>query len=159
MFRKLLAAYDHFHQTLVEAHYNAESKTLWNFIFRKKKEVPEAAQLVAGNKMFDLSSKILSKKYVWAPILAIVSLKVQIGLLIGLGTIGAGLVGLEYYRCTKVREDVITEVNFVGQTVRGKRADLCRLHRAQGHHECGEFLPPRLARVDGRHDPRHPRRR
>lgn len=44
---------------------------------------------------------------------------------------GLGVLGHIYNKCKKACQDVITEVNAAGQTVRGTRKDLYMLHQAQ----------------------------
>jgi hypothetical protein len=50
---------------------------------------------------------------------------------IGFAAVGGAVYTLEYLQAKKRREDEIVEINFAGQRVKGKRADLFRLHQAQ----------------------------
>jgi hypothetical protein len=124
-------ALDSFNQTLLEGHYGADKRSVWSFFFKNKGDESDAPPVVAGNKLFQMSSKTLSSKYVWPPLIAILSVQLQMVTIVALGVLGAGLLSYEYNRCRRMRLELITEVNVAGQTVRGTRADLYRLHRAQ----------------------------
>lgn len=129
--KPLKNAYEHFNQVLVEGHYGADQPSIWSLLLSKSKDEADAPPLMAGNKMFKMSSSMLSKKYVIPPVIAVLSLQLQMAAVAVIGLMGAGLLTFEYMRCLRLREEVITEINMAGQTVRGTRADLSRLHRAQ----------------------------
>lgn len=132
VFQKLKQAYDHFHQTLEEGHYRAEPMSIWSNWFKPSvpKKLPETPQVAIGTRMLGTAEK-LGNRFLWASIFAVLSIKSLMTTGIALAAAGVGFFGIEYYRCRKAGDDVITEVNFAGQTVQGARRDLCRLFKAQ----------------------------
>lgn len=126
-------AYDRFNQTLQEGHYGADKSSLWSRLFTPKSNNDDAAAIIAGNKLFKLSSKTLSTKYLLPPIIAVLSMQMQIATILAIGAIGTGILAVEYMRCRRMAQEVITEVNVAGQKVTGTRSDLYRLHRAQAN--------------------------
>jgi hypothetical protein len=132
VFKRLKQAYDHFYQTLEEGHYRAEPMSIWSNWFKPSgsKKLPETPQVAIGTGMLGTAEK-LGNRFFWASIFAVLSIKSLMTTGIALAVAGAGFFGIEYYRCRKSAEDTITEVNFAGQTVQGKRRDLCRLFKAQ----------------------------
>ncbi len=139
MLGKLRQAYDTFQQTLTEANYHPEPQSPLRSLFAlnatKLPETSNAAKF--GKQMLTKSTKI-GRGYLWAPLMGLASLKLQMasGVLTAIGGLafgvaGAGLFILEYNRSKRIRMEVIKEVNFAGQTVEGSRADLCRLYQAQ----------------------------
>ena len=71
-------------------------------------------------------AKMIGKRFMWGAIYALLAIKTVTLAAIGMAVAGVGLFGLEYYRSRKAGKEVITEVNFAGQTVEGSRASLCR---------------------------------
>ncbi len=130
-FTAIKRAFDEFNQTMLEGHYGADKKSIWSFFFKPKNVESDAMPVIAGNRLFQMSSKTLGSKYVWPPLIAVLSVQLQLATVVVLGAAGAGLLGYEYMRCRRMRHEIITEVNVAGQTVTGTRADLYRLHRAQ----------------------------
>lgn len=129
--KKLKALSDHFFQTLTEGHYRAEPRPFWALLKpAKKKELPETPELTVGSKMWGTSTTV-GKRFLWASVYAILSMKTMLTTAVGLAGVAAGLFGLEYYRAKQASRETITEVNFAGQKVEGTRADLCRLYQAQ----------------------------
>jgi hypothetical protein len=131
MFKKLRGIYDTFNQTLQEGRYGRGNNTVASDLWGEVK-----GKLPAGGKL-DIASKIpllgmlVKSRLVWTTLVAAVSVQSLIGGAIAVGVAGASFFTLEYFRCRKAREQVITEVNFAGQTVRGRRKDLHKLHGAQ----------------------------
>ncbi len=132
VFRKAKALYDHFFQPLTEGHYRAEPTPLWRLFMPSKKtqQIPDVPHLNMGTKMLD-TSKMIGKRFMWGAIYALLAVKTVTLAAAALAVAGGGLFGLEYYRSRKAGKEVITEVNFAGQTVEGSRASLCRLYQAQ----------------------------
>jgi hypothetical protein len=130
MLQKLKSAYDHFNQVLAEGHYHEKKPSLWSMITGKN-SAPDAPNLMAFNKMFNMSSSYLGNRLLWTPVIAILSVNLQLYAAVGLCILAAGALGFEYMRCQRARKEIMTEVNFAGQTVTGTRADLARLHQAQ----------------------------
>lgn len=121
---------DQFKQTLTEANYNSQPRSLWSLISGKKRDLPETTSLIVGNGMISTSKRV-GNRFLWAALFAALSTHTLIVAAVGLAAAGLTVFGLEYYRAKKDREDTITEVNFAGQKVEGTRADLCHLHHAQ----------------------------
>lgn len=130
MFKKLTGFYEHFYQTLAEGHYQAEPLTLWSLFKPNKQKMPGTTHVEVGTRMIDTSS-MLGKRMMWAAVFAALSVSVMQTTALVLGVIGIGLLAMEYNRSKKAGQDVITEINFAGQKVQGKRCDLYRLHKAQ----------------------------
>ncbi|MEZ0225020.1 MAG: hypothetical protein ACAH83_10735 [Alphaproteobacteria bacterium] len=131
MLQKLRQVYDGIQQTLVEGNYHAQPESIWTKLFGKKQDtLPETTEIAVGATMIS-TSRSFGKRMMWASAVALLSMNFLAWAALGLGAIGAGLIALEYIQCRKHRSDVITEINFAGQHVRGKRSDLCRLHMAQ----------------------------
>ncbi len=121
---------DRFQQILNEANYHAEPRNIWSLLFGRKRELPETTSIEVGGKMFDGSKKV-TNRFMWTAIFAAFTTHTLIMSAIVMAVIGGGLFMLEFSRAKKDREDIITEVNFAGQRIEGRRADLCRLHQAQ----------------------------
>lgn len=127
---KIRRPVEKFQQTVLEANYNAQPRTLWSLISGEKRDLPDTTPLAVGNRMID-TSQTVGKRFLWAAAFAALSTKTLMMAAIVLGVTGGAMFALEYYRARRDSEDIITEVNFAGQKVEGKRADLCRLYQAQ----------------------------
>lgn len=130
MFKKLQKFYEHFYVTLAEGHYQAEPLTIWTLIRPNKQKMPGTTPVEVGTRMIDTSSMV-GKRFMWATIFAALSIHALTTTAILLGVAGVGLLALEYNRSREAGRQTITEVNFAGQKVQGKRADLYHLHKAQ----------------------------
>jgi hypothetical protein len=75
--------------------------------------------------------KTLGEKFMWGSVIALISMTALKWAAIGFALVGSAVYTAEYYRAKKSREDEIIEINFAGQRVKGKRADLYHLHNAQ----------------------------
>lgn len=129
-FVAIRSAYDTFEDTLEEANYLAEPRSILNFFGFGKKKLPETTGVTVSTKMLD-TSETVGRRFMWGAIFAALTIKTLM-VTAGLLTLaGCGILGVEYMRAKRVREEEIIEVNFAGQRVKGTRADLCRLHKAQ----------------------------
>lgn len=130
MFERLKRTVDKFNQTLVEGSYRLQPLTFLNLIRGLKPELPATSEVAVGTTMID-TSKSWGGKFLWGSAIALLSMKTLMWAAIGLGVTGVGVYTMEYFRAKNARDDVLTEINFAGQRVQGKRSDLYRLHRAQ----------------------------
>jgi hypothetical protein len=130
LFDKATAAYNHFERVLEEANYHSHPGSLIDFFRWSSNKLPGTASVAVGTEMIS-TSQTVGKRFMWAAIFAALSVHTLLMTALVLAAAGAAIMGLEYVRCKKGREDIITEVNFAGQKVTGRRADLCRLHKAQ----------------------------
>lgn len=130
MLKKIGKFYEDFYNTLAEGHYRAEPLTIWTLIKPPKRNMPGTSPVEVGTRMLDTST-VVGKRFMWASIFAALSIQTLTTTAIGLAVAGSGLLALEYRRSKASGREVITEVNFAGQTVTGTRADLYHLHRAQ----------------------------
>jgi hypothetical protein len=130
LFKKLSKFYEHFYQTLAEGHYQAEPLTLWTLIRPNKQKMPGTGPVEVGTRMLDTSTTV-GKRFLWASIFAALSIHALTTTAVVLAVAGAGLLALEYRRSKEAGRQTITEINFAGQKVQGKRADLYHLHKAQ----------------------------
>lgn len=129
-FVAIRSAYDTFETTLEEANYLAEPRSILNFFGFGKKKLPETTGVTVSTKMLD-TSETVGRRFMWGAIFAALTIKTLM-VTAGLLTLaGCGILAAEYVRAKRVREEEIIEVNFAGQRVKGSRADLCRLHKAQ----------------------------
>jgi hypothetical protein len=134
-FSRIQTAVDSFQQILIEGNYHSDIKTL-SKLFGFEKKVPilkdkiQPANLKIGNSLVN-TLQTVGTRLIWLSLFAALAVDKILFLAIGAATIGAGLIALDYAKCRKSREEIITEVNFAGQTVTGKRGALCRLHQAQ----------------------------
>lgn len=126
----LRARYDHFETTLEEAHYHAAPRSVFDLFKSDKKRLPETTPLQVSTRMIG-TSETVGKRFVWGAIFAALSIKTLALASVVLAATGLGILAAEYKRAKRMREDIITETNFAGQQVQGRRADLCRLHKAQ----------------------------
>lgn len=129
MLRKLRGLWNTFRQTLQDGHYCAEAGSLWEDIFDQLKEKIELPKIDFGK--IPLLAKLLKSKIVWSAAFAAISIQSVVAGAIAIAGAGLSFYAMEYVRCRRSREQIIEEVNFAGQTVRGKRGDLSRLHKAQ----------------------------
>lgn len=130
MLKKIGKLYEDFYNTLAEGHYRSEPLTIWTLIKPPKRNMPGTSPVEVGTRMLDTSG-LVGKRFMWASIFAALSIQTLTTTAIGLAVAGSGLLALEYRRSKTAGREVITEVNFAGQTVTGTRADLYHLHRAQ----------------------------
>jgi len=130
MFDRLKRTVDKFNQILVEGSYRLQPLTFLNLIRGLKPELPATSEVAVGTTMID-TSKSWGGKFLWGSAIALLSMKTLMWAAIGLGVTGVGVYTMEYFRAKNARDDVLTEINFAGQRVQGKRSDLYRLHRAQ----------------------------
>ncbi|TAL39507.1 MAG: hypothetical protein EPN97_02275 [Alphaproteobacteria bacterium] len=130
MFRKLRDFYNTFSQTLEEGRYGKDGSVFSDLWGQVKGKVPTAPKLDIASKA-PLLGMLAKSRLLWTSIVAAISIQSVIGGLVAVGGAAVSFLAFEYYRCRKAREQIITEVNFAGQTVRGKRKDLHRLHNAQ----------------------------
>lgn len=133
VFRWLKNKLDQFNQVVSEGNYRLPPMTFVRLItgIKPKLELPATAEAAMGTSMID-TGKNLGERFLWA--FSITALGGVVALkwaALGFGLAGIGVYSLEYIRAKKSREDEITEVNLAGQRVKGKRADLYRLHNAQ----------------------------
>ena len=126
MFRKIGEFIRDLRHTWEDGHYGGEKKSLAAaFITKAKDKLPLLPALLKKLPSF------LNTKVVWSAAIAALSLEnLALGVLALAGS-GASFYALEFIRCRRARNDIITETNFAGQKVRGRRADLSRLHKAQ----------------------------
>ena len=130
MLDRLKRTVDRFNQTLVEGSYRLAPITFAGLIRGMKFELPATSEVAVGTTMID-TSKSWGSKFLWSSAIALLSINTLAWAAVGLGVVGIGVYTLEYYRAKNARDDVLTEVNFAGQRVKGARSDLYRLHRAQ----------------------------
>jgi hypothetical protein len=130
MLQKLRQAYENFEQTLTEGNYRSGPRSVWARVFGTNEELPETTEIAVGATMLG-TSRTWGTRLVWAGAVAWLSVHFLAWAAVGVGLLGAGVLANEYVHCRRARNDVITEVNFAGQKVEGKRSDLCRLHMAQ----------------------------
>lgn len=130
MFSSLREIYRNYRETLEDGRYGAAQSGFWSHMFGKAKDqLPDAKSTIA--KHLPLLTKLSGFKMLWTAAIATVSLTNVIWG--GLALVGSALSfgAIEYFRCKRAREQLMTEENFAGQTVRGRRGDLSRLHKAQ----------------------------
>ena len=124
-------AYDNFHITIAEGNYHIRPKSLWTLLTGHGRETDStAATTVVGGAMLD-TGRSFGKRMMWASAIALISMQAMVWVAGGLAIAGAAMFYLEYSQSRRARNEVITEVNFAGQTVQGTRADLYHLHHAQ----------------------------
>jgi hypothetical protein len=133
MFRWLRKKIDNFNEVVTEGNYRLPPKSWGELItgIKPKLQLPATSEVAIGTTMID-TSKNLGERFFWgfgvAALGGLVALKWAALIF---GTVGIGVYTLEYFQAKKSRNDVITEINYAGQKVKGTRADLYRLHRAQ----------------------------
>lgn len=130
MFRKLRDLYNTFSQTLEDGRYGKEGSVFSDLWGQVKDKMPAAPKIDVAGKL-PLLGMLAKSRLVWTALVAAISLQSVIGGLAAVAGAAVSFFAFEYVRCRKAREQVITETNFAGQTVRGKRKDLNRLHKAQ----------------------------
>lgn len=114
-----------------EGHYKSKySSPIGTILGKKKKDDSTAPGMLVSSKMLDSASKS-AEKYFWIGIAALLTAKGYIFGTFALAVGGMGFVTREYRKAKKSRTEQITETNFSGQVVRGRRADLYHLHKAQ----------------------------
>lgn len=131
MLQKLRQIYEGIEQTLAEGNYRSEPNSIWSRVFGNKDDtIPETTELAVGATMIG-TSRVWGVRLIWTAAVALLSVHFVAWAAVGVGILGAGILGSQYAQCARARNDIITEVNFAGQKVEGTRADLCRLHMAQ----------------------------
>lgn len=124
-------SYDNFHLTIAEGNYHIKPKSLWTLVTGKGQEADtSAATTFVGTAMLD-TGRSFGKRMMWASAIALISMQAMVWVAGGLAIAGAALFYLEYAQSRKAKQELITEVNFAGQTVQGTRADLYHLHKTQ----------------------------
>ena len=130
LFKRFGAAIDKFNQVLAEGNYRVPPMTWGRLVRGLKPELPATSEVAVGTTMIDYG-KSLGSKFMWGSVIALVSMTALKWAAIGFAAVGGVVYTGEYFRAKKAREDEIVEINFAGQRVKGKRADLYNLHRAQ----------------------------
>src|SRR5262249_15967447 len=131
MFRKMKQMYGDFRQTLEDGHYCAEGGSFWSDLFGELKEKLPPLPKIQMLKKLPMLGKLLKSKIVWTGGFGAMWIESVVAGAITLAAAGISFYAMEYVRCRHSREQIISEVNFAGQTVRGRRKDLSRLHKAQ----------------------------
>jgi hypothetical protein len=132
IFKHLGNVINRFNDVLAEGNYRVPPMT-WGRLIRgslKPEIIPATSEVAVGTSMIDYG-KSLGSKFMWGSVIALVSMTALKWAAIGFAAVGGAVYTAEYLRAKKSREDVIVEINFAGQRVKGKRADLYKLHRAQ----------------------------
>src|SRR5689334_3967224 len=75
-----------------------------------------------------LLSKISTVRLLWTAAIAALSIENLVFGALAFAGSAVSWYTTEYFRAKRAKEQVITEQNFAGQTVRGRRADLNRLN-------------------------------
>lgn len=122
--------FEHFEQTIIEGNYHPSPRSLFSTFARKKQALPETTSVVMSDSLLGIS-KILRNRFMWGAIFGFLAVNTLVAATVGLAVAGTGLLAFEYARARKAAREEITEVNMAGQHVKGARADLCRLHKAQ----------------------------
>jgi hypothetical protein len=131
MLSRIRQGYDSFMQTIAEGNYRARPASVLSLLLgRDKSNIPETVEVAMGATMLD-TGRSFGTRLLWASAVALLSMTALAWVAAGLAVVGTGMFVAEYMQSRRAREDVITEVNFAGQRVQGKRKDLCKLHQAQ----------------------------
>ncbi len=130
MFRRLGNIYRTFRQTLEDGHYCAEAGSFWADLFDELKDKFPLPKLDVLAKLPTLA-KLFKSNLVWTAVFAAISFESMVAGAAAIAGAAISFYAMEYVRCRRSREQIMTETNFAGQTVRGKRGDLHRLHKAQ----------------------------
>lgn len=131
MFGKLKGLYTNIRETLEDGRYGTAPQSFWTDAATKVKDKLPGITKAGVAKYLPLLSRIPGVKVLVTAAIAAVSLQSMVwgGLALAGSLMSFG--ALEYLRCRRARENIISEENFAGQTVRGRRGDLHRLHKAQ----------------------------
>jgi hypothetical protein len=132
LFKHLGNVINKFNQVLAEGNYRVPPMT-WGRLIRgslKPELLPATSEVAVGTSMIDYG-KSLGSKFMWGSAIALVSMTALKWAAIGFALVGGVVYTGEYLRAKKSREEEIVEINFAGQRVKGKRADLYNLHQAQ----------------------------
>lgn len=123
---------DHYNQVISEGNYQLPPMTWTRLITGVKPafEIPSTPDAAVATTMIDTGKK-LGERFLWAFSVAALGAVALKWAAIAFGVAGVSVYTLEYFRAKKSREDEITETNFAGQRVKGKRSDLYRLRHAQ----------------------------
>lgn len=130
MMKWLTKTVEKWNETLAEGNYRVPPMTWGRLIKGMKPELPATSEVAVGTTMID-SGKSLGTRFMWASLIALLSMNTLMWAAIGFGAVGIAVYTGEYFRAKKSREDELMEINFAGQRVKGQRSDLYRLHRAQ----------------------------
>jgi len=117
-------------EILAEGNYRVPPMSWGRLIKGMKPELPATSEVAVGTTMID-SGKSLGTKFMWASLIALLSMNALMWAAVGFGAVGIAVYTGEYFRAKKSRTDELIEINFAGQRVKGQRSDLYRLHRAQ----------------------------
>lgn len=124
---------DTFNKVVSEGNYRRPQKTWSELItgIKPKLQLPATSEGAVGTTMLD-TGKMLGERFLWgfgiAAVGGLVALKWAALIFFAAG---ATVYTVEYLQAKKTRNDVITEINAAGQKVKGTRADLYHLRRAQ----------------------------
>ncbi|MEZ0260737.1 MAG: hypothetical protein ACAH80_06990 [Alphaproteobacteria bacterium] len=117
-------------EILAEGNYRVPPMSWGRLIKGMKPELPATSEVAVGTTMID-SGKSLGTRFMWASLIALLSINTLMWAAVGFGAVGIAIYTAEYFRAKKSRSDELIEINFAGQRVKGQRSDLYRLHRAQ----------------------------
>lgn len=117
-------------EILAEGNYRVPPMSWGRLIKGMKPELPATSEVAVGTTMID-SGKSLGTRFMWASLIALLSINTLMWAAVGFGAVGIAIYTAEYWRAKKSRSDELIEINFAGQRVKGQRSDLYRLHRAQ----------------------------
>jgi hypothetical protein len=132
MYKLLRKKVDQYNQVLEEGTYRAKPMTLMSLVrgLQPDLRLPETTEAAFGTQIIE-QGKSLGSKFLWGSALLLASMGALMWGALALGTAGIAIYALEYRHAKRARENLIAEINFAGQRVQGRRADLCQLHRAQ----------------------------
>lgn len=130
MLQWLTKRVDKINEILAEGNYRVPPMSWGRLIKGMKPELPATSEVAVGTTMID-SGKSLGTKFMWASLIALLSINTLMWAAVGFGAVGIAIYTAEYFRAKKSRSDELVEINFAGQRVKGQRSDLYRLHRAQ----------------------------
>ncbi len=122
---------DSFNQIMVEGHYNSDDPRIVSAIFGwQPKKLPITGSAIAGRAMLG-TGQTVAKRIVWGGVFAFFAIT-KLALVGAVSVVlGSSFLAKEFKKAKKARTEIVEEVNVAGQMVRGRRADLCRLHYAQ----------------------------
>jgi hypothetical protein len=117
-------------EILAEGNYRVPPMSWGRLVKGMKPELPATSEVAVGTTMID-SGKSLGTRFMWASLIALLSMNALMWAAVGFGAVGIAVYTAEYFRAKKSRTEELVEINFAGQRVKGQRSDLYRLHRAQ----------------------------
>jgi hypothetical protein len=131
LFGKLRGVFTNIRETLEDGRYGTAPQSFWTDAATKAKDKLPGITKAGVAKYLPLLSRLPGARVLVTAAVAAVTLQSVVwGALALAGTV-LSFGTLEYLRCRRARENIISEENFAGQTVRGRRGDLHRLHKAQ----------------------------